>query len=311
MANESSSNNELIIKDLHVNVDDKEIIKGINLHVRPGEVHVIMGPNGSGKSTLSNAVMGHPRYTITGGEVIFQGEVINNLSPDRRARRGLFLAFQNPLAVPGVTVTNFLRTALTNRRKGDVPPEVRPQNLGVVGDRPVYETKTASVGGDGSLIDRKKKDSLISPKEFRAILKEKLSLLKMDEKFTRRYLNDGFSGGEKKRLEVLQMAVLSPAIAFLDEPDSGLDIDAIRIVGEGVSALRGKDTAIVVITHQRRILSYMDIDFVHVMIQGRIVKEGGPELTKEIEDRGYGWIRQELGLEPANDEELEEVGANA
>ena len=305
-----ANDNELIIKDLHVNVDDKEIIKGVSLHVKPGEVHVIMGPNGSGKSTLSNAIMGHPRYTITGGDIVFQGERINDLSPDRRARRGLFLAFQNPLAVPGVTVTNFLRTALTNRRKGDVAPEVRPQNLDIVGDRPVYETKKASVGGDGALVDRKKKETLISPKEFRAILKEKLNLLKMDDRFTKRYLNDGFSGGEKKRLEVLQMAILSPAIAFLDEPDSGLDIDAIRIVGEGVSSLRGKDTAIVVITHQRRILSYMEVDFVHVMMQGRIVKEGGPELTKEIEERGYGWIREEAGLEPTG-EELEEVAVNA
>lgn len=161
------------------------------------------------------------------------------------------------------------------------------------------------------MIDRsKKKDLLISPKEFRAILKEKLSLLKMDERFTKRYLNDGFSGGEKKRLEILQMAVLNPNIAFLDEPDSGLDIDAIRIVGEGVSTLRGKDMGIVVITHQRRILSYMEVDFVHVMMQGKIVKEGGPELAKEIEDKGYGWIREELGLEMTR-EEREEVGANA
>lgn len=304
-------NNELIIKDLHVNVDDKEIIKGINLHIKPGEVHVIMGPNGSGKSTLSNAIMGHPRYTVTSGEIIFQGENIVELSPDRRARRGLFLAFQNPLAVPGVTVTNFLRTALTNRRRGDVPPEVRPENLDVVGDRPVYETKKAKVGGDGVNIDRKKKDTLISPKEFRSILKEKLNLLKMDEKFTKRYLNDGFSGGEKKRLEVLQMAVLNPAVAFLDEPDSGLDIDAIRIVGEGVSALRGKDMAVVVITHQQRILSYIDVDYVHVMMQGKIVKEGGSELSQEIEQRGYGWIREELGLSATAEEEREEVGTHA
>lgn len=305
-------NNELHIKDLHVNVDDKEIIKGISLSVKPGEVHVIMGPNGSGKSTLSNAVMGHPRYTITGGEIIFQDENIIEMSPDRRARRGIFLAFQNPMAVPGVTVSNFLRTALSNRRKGDVRPEVRPENLGVVGDRPVYETKKASVGGDGANIDRsRKKDSLVSPKEFRAILKEKLSLLKMDEKFTKRYLNDGFSGGEKKRLEVLQMAILNPVVAFLDEPDSGLDIDAIRIVGESVNALRGKDMALVVITHQRRILSYMDVDFVHVMMQGKIVKEGGSELAKEIEDRGYGWIRDEVGLAATKEELREEVGANA
>lgn len=302
--------NDLIIKDLHVNVEDKEIIKGISLQIKPGEVHVIMGPNGSGKSTLSNAIMGHPRYTVTGGDIIFQGESILGMPADRRARRGLFLAFQNPLAVPGVSVSNFLRTALTNRRKGDVPPEVRPQNLDVVGDRPVYETQKAKVGGDGSLIDRKKKDALISPKEFRAILKEKLNLLKMDEKFTKRYLNDGFSGGEKKRLEVLQMAILNPTMAFLDEPDSGLDIDAIRIVGEGVNTLRNKDMAVVVITHQQRILSYLNIDYVHVMIQGQIVKEGGPELVKEIEERGYGWIRDELGLSAVN-EELEEVGAHA
>ena len=302
--------NDLIIKDLHVNVEDKEIIKGISLQIKPGEVHVIMGPNGSGKSTLSNAIMGHPRYTVTGGDIIFQGESILGMPADRRARRGLFLAFQNPLAVPGVSVSNFLRTALTNRRKGDVPPEVRPQNLDVVGDRPVYETQKAKVGGDGSLIDRKKKDALISPKEFRAILKEKLNLLKMDEKFTKRYLNDGFSGGEKKRLEVLQMAILNPTMAFLDEPDSGLDIDAIRIVGEGVNTLRNKDMAVVVITHQQRILSYLNIDYVHVMMQGQIVKEGGPELVKEIEERGYGWIRDEMGL-TASSEELEEVGAHA
>jgi len=303
-----ADNNELIIRDLHVNVEDKEILHGINLHVKPGEVHVIMGPNGSGKSTLSNALMGHPRYTITSGEIEFQGQIINDLSPDRRARRGIFLAFQNPLAVPGVTVTNFLRTALTNRRKGDVAPQVRPQNLDVVGDRPVYETKKASVGGDGANIDRKQRQTLISPKEFRSILKEKLNMLKMDEKFTKRYLNDGFSGGEKKRLEILQMAILEPKIAFLDEPDSGLDIDAIRIVGEGVNTLRGKDMAIVVITHQQRILSFLDVDYVHVMMQGNIVKEGGPELSREIEEKGYGWIRDELGIQPSQDEALEEVG---
>ena len=187
-------------------------------------------------------------------------------------------------------------------------PEVRPQNLDVVGDRPVYETKKASVGGDGANIDRKQRQTLISPKEFRSILKEKLNMLKMDEKFTKRYLNDGFSGGEKKRLEILQMAVLEPRVAFLDEPDSGLDIDAIRIVGEGVNTLRGKDMAIVVITHQQRILSFLDVDYVHVMMQGNIVKEGGPELSREIEEKGYGWIRDELGIQPSQDEVREEVG---
>jgi Fe-S cluster assembly ATP-binding protein len=302
---------ELIVKDLHVNVDDKEIIKGVSLTIRQGEVHAIMGPNGSGKSTLSNAIMGHPRYTITGGDIIFDGESILDMPADRRAKRGLFLAFQNPLAVPGVMVSSFLRTALTNIRKGDVAPEVLPQNLDVQGDRPVYETKKARVGGDGANIDRSaKKEMLIKPAEFRKILNEKLSLLQMDSKFTKRYLNDGFSGGEKKRLEILQMAVLSPKIAFLDEPDSGLDVDAIKIVGEGVKALRGPEMGIVIITHQQRMLNYLKPDYVHVMMQGEVVKEGGPELADAIEQKGYGWIREELGLAAGADEE-EEVTANA
>lgn len=303
---------ELIIKDLHINVDDKEIIKGVDLTIRQGEVHAVMGPNGSGKSTLSNTIMGHPRYTVTGGDIIFDGRSILDLPADRRARRGLFLAFQYPLAVPGVSVSNFLRTALSNIRKGDIEPEIKPDNLDVQGDRPVYETQKARVGGDGANIDRTtKKEMLIKPAEFRKVLNEKLSLLKMDSKFTKRYLNDGFSGGEKKRLEILQMAVLSPKIALLDEPDSGLDIDAIKVVGEGVAALRGPDMGIVIITHQQRILSFLKPDFVHVMMRGKIVKEGGPELADRIEAEGYGWIRAELGLETAFEEELAEVGSNA
>ncbi len=303
---------ELIVKDLHVNVDDKEIIKGVNLTIRQGEVHAIMGPNGSGKSTLSNTIMGHPRYTVTAGDIIFDGESILNLPADRRAKRGLFLAFQYPMAVPGVNVSNFLRTALTNIRKGDIVSEIKPDNLDVQGDRPVYETKKAKVGGDGVNIDRtQRKEMLIKPAEFRKILNEKLALLQMDSKFTKRYLNDGFSGGEKKRLEVLQMAVLSPKISFLDEPDSGLDIDAIKVVGEGVAALRGPEMGIVIITHQQRILSFLKPEFVHVMMQGKIVKEGGPELADQIEERGYGWIREELGIVASPDEELEEVGSNA
>jgi Fe-S cluster assembly ATP-binding protein len=296
---------ELIIKNLKASVEDKQILKGVNLTIRQGEVHAIMGPNGSGKSTLSNVIMGHPRYTIDEGEIFFQGENILELTADRRARRGLFLAFQYPLEVPGVSVTNFLRTALTNRRKGDVAPEIKPDNLDVIGDG--TGGKKARVGGDGANIDRTKRETLIPPKEFRQILRQKLDLLQIDEKFTKRYLNDGFSGGEKKRLEILQMAVLSPVIAFLDEPDSGLDIDAIRIVGEGVSKLKGPDMGIVVITHQQRILNYLDVDYVHVMMQGNIVKSGGRELAKEIEDRGYGWIREELGLSLSPEEAEEEA----
>jgi len=300
----------LSISNLQASIGDKQILKGIDLIVKPGEVHAIMGPNGSGKSTLSNTIMGHPRYTVTSGDIIFDGDSILALPADRRARRGLFLAFQYPMAVPGVSVSNFLRTALTNIRKGDVVAEVKPDNLDVQGDRPLYEAPKARVGGDGANINRSKKEMLIKPAEFRKILNEKLSLLKMDSKFTKRYLNDGFSGGEKKRLEVLQMAVLSPKIAFLDEPDSGLDIDAIKVVGEGVDSLRGPDMGIVIITHQQRILSYLKPDFVHVMMLGKVVKEGGPELADRIEAEGYGWIREELGLE-VNLEEQEEVAVNA
>ncbi len=303
---------ELVIKDLYVNVEDKEIIKGVSLTINKGEIHAIMGPNGSGKSTISNAIMGHPRYTITGGDIIFQGESILGLAADRRARRGLFLAFQYPTTVPGVTVSNFLRTALTNRRKGDVKPEVLPGNLNVEGDKPFYENKAATgLGTDGKNIDRSKRSTLIPPREFRAILREKLTSLQMDEKFTKRYLNDGFSGGEKKRLEILQMAVLNPTIAFLDEPDSGLDIDAVRIVGEGVEKLKGPDMGIVVITHQLRILSYLKPDFVHVMMQGRIIKSGGPELAAQIEEQGYGWLRAEAGLPEGFELDNDEVLTNA
>jgi Fe-S cluster assembly ATP-binding protein len=255
--------------------------------------------------------MGHPRYTVTSGDIIFDGESILELPADRRARRGLFLAFQYPMSVPGVNVSNFLRTALSNIRKGDVAPEIKPENLDVQGDRPMYEK--ARVGGDGKNIDRKpRRDMLIKPAEFRKLLNEKLAMLQMESKFVKRYLNDGFSGGEKKRLEVLQMAVLSPKIAFLDEPDSGLDIDAIKVVGSGVQQLRGPDMGIVIITHQQRILSYLKPDYVHVMMNGLIVKEGGPELADLIEERGYAWIREEAGLPEISEEAVrEEVEANA
>jgi Fe-S cluster assembly ATP-binding protein len=246
----------LEIRDLHVAVEGKPILRGVNLAVRKGEVHALMGPNGSGKSTLANALMGHPRYEVTEGDILFQGQSILELAADERARKGLFLAFQYPTAIPGVSVANFLRTALTARRK----------ELG--------ETKP------------------LPPKEFRALVKEKMALLKMDDSFAGRYINDGFSGGEKKRAEILQMAVLRPEIAVLDETDSGLDIDALRIVSEGVNALAGPDLGVLLITHYQRILNYINPHFVHVLVDGRIVKSGGAELAHELEKLGYDWIRE-------------------
>ncbi len=246
----------LEIQNLHVAVEGKPILKGVNLSVTAGLVHVLMGPNGSGKSTLANALMGHPKYEITEGDIRFHGQSILELSTDERARKGLFLAFQYPTAIPGVSVANFLRTALTARRK----------ELG--------ETKP------------------LPPKEFRALMKEKMALLRMDEAFAGRYLNDGFSGGEKKRAEILQLAVLRPEIAVLDETDSGLDIDALRIVSEGVNAVVGPDLGVLLITHYQRILNYIKPHFVHVLVDGRIVKSGGPELARELEAQGYDWVRE-------------------
>jgi Fe-S cluster assembly ATP-binding protein len=251
-----STNPTLEIRNLHVAVEGKPILKGVNLVVRKGEVHALMGPNGSGKSTLANALMGHPRYEVTEGDILFQGASILEMDPDERARKGLFLAFQYPTAIPGVSVANFLRTALTARRKemGEEKP--------------------------------------MPPKEFRALVKEKMALLKMDESFAGRYLNDGFSGGEKKRAEILQLAVLRPEIAVLDETDSGLDIDALRIVSEGVNATVGPDLGVLLITHYQRLLNYIKPDFVHVLVDGRIVKSGGAELAHELEKLGYDWIRE-------------------
>jgi len=245
----------LQIENLEVSVEGKAILKGVTLAVNKGEIHALMGPNGSGKSTLANALMGHPKYEVTGGRVLFHGEDISDLSADERARKGLFLAFQYPTAIPGVSVANFLRMALTARRK--------------------------EMGHDKPL----------PPKEFRALVKEKMALLKMDESVAARYINDGFSGGEKKRAEILQMAVLRPEIAILDETDSGLDIDALRIVSEGVNALSGPDLGVLLITHYQRILNYIKPQFVHVLIDGRIVKSGGPELAHELEAQGYDWVR--------------------
>lgn len=244
-----------VIEDLHVSVEGKEILKGVNLAVKKGEVHALMGPNGSGKSTLANALMGHPRYEVTGGRVLFKGEDILALSPDERARRGLFLAFQYPTAVPGVTMVNFLRSALKAVRGEEVPV-----------------------------------------REFRHLLKETMNLLKMDESFARRYVNDGFSGGEKKRAEVLQLGVLKPDMAVLDETDSGLDIDALRTVSEGVNALSGPNLGMLLITHYQRILNYIKPDFVHVLYGGRIVKSGGHELAQQLEAKGYDWIAKEYSV---------------
>ncbi|MFN2232930.1 MAG: Fe-S cluster assembly ATPase SufC [Anaerolineales bacterium] len=255
---------ELIIKNLHVGIEDNEILKGLDLTVKTGEIHAIMGPNGTGKSTLAYALMGHPNYEVTEGEVIFKGENILELAPDERSHKGLFLAFQYPVAIPGVTVANFLRTAVNAHRKAQDPD-----------------------------------DKGMPIPEFRKMLKERMDLLKMDHSFAGRYLNDGFSGGEKKRAEILQMATIQPDIAILDETDSGLDIDALRIVAEGVNALRSTEFGAVVITHYQRILNYIQPDFVHVMLNGRVVESGGPELALQLEEQGYDWIREKYNAVPA------------
>lgn len=248
---------ELSIRNLHVNVNGKEILRGVNLDVRQGEVHALMGPNGTGKSTLAYTLMGHPAYEVTSGEAFFKGQNILELEPDQRAHLGLFLAFQYPISIPGVTVANFLRSAINAKRRA-----INPEDKG------------------------------ISIPDFRKLLKDKMDLLKMDHAFAGRYLNDGFSGGEKKRAEVLQMAVLQPEIAIMDETDSGLDIDALRIVSEGVNALRGPDLGVLVITHYQRILNYIKPDYVHIMLGGRIVESGGADLALHLEEHGYDWLRE-------------------
>lgn len=247
---------ELIIRNLHAGIDGKEILNGVNLEVKQGEIHALMGPNGTGKSTLAYILMGHPKYEVTAGEVTFKGTNVLDLDPDERSRMGMFLAFQYPVAIPGVSVANFLRTALNSRRKADNPD-----------------------------------DKGIPIPEFRQMLKERMDLLKMDHAFAGRYLNEGFSGGEKKRAEILQMATLQPEIAILDETDSGLDIDALRIVSDGVNALRSAELGVLVITHYQRILNYIKPEFVHIMLGGQIVESGGPELALKLEEQGYDWLR--------------------
>ncbi|HEY7126198.1 MAG TPA: Fe-S cluster assembly ATPase SufC [Ktedonobacterales bacterium] len=257
---------ELVIRDLHANVEDKEILKGVNLTVRQGETHALMGPNGSGKSTLANVIMGHPKYEVTEGEILFKGVNVLDLSADKRARLGLFLAFQYPASIPGVSVANFLRRSLESVREGYDP-----------------NAPTAPTG-------KAEKRKSVNPAEFRKLLQTKMELLKVDRTFINRYINEGFSGGEKKRAEILQMAVLQPQMAVLDETDSGLDIDALKIVSEGVNALTGPNLGILIITHYPRILGYIKPDQVHVMYQGRIIKEGGPDLALELEQKGYEWL---------------------
>ena len=247
----------LEIRNLHVNVEDKPILKAVNLEVAAGEVHSIMGPNGSGKSTLAQVLAGNDAYEVTDGDVLMDGRDLLDMAADERAREGLFMAFQYPVEIPGVSTMEFLKAAYNAKREHEGEPEV---------------------------------DAL----DFLKLVREKLAVVKMDEAFLRRSVNQGFSGGEKKRNEIFQMAVLEPKIAVLDETDSGLDIDALRIVAEGVNRLRSPDRAMVIITHYQRLLDYIQPDVVHVLVDGRIAKSGGPELAHELEKRGYAWIEEEV-----------------
>ena len=269
-----ANDRELVIRDLRVAPavkPDLEILKGINLTIRKGETHAIMGPNGSGKTTLSYALMGHPGYLIKGGEVLWKGYNLLRLSADKRSRLGLFLAFQYPTAVPGLSVASFVRSALNARLQGiDKNPEIDPTDI--------------TRGG-------------VSMLEFRRKMREKMAMLKMEDGFASRYVNDGFSGGEKKRLEMLQMAMLEPEFAILDETDSGLDIDALRIVAEGVNAMLNPNMGVLLITHYQRLLNYITPDYVHVLAEGRIVTSGGKDLALRLEEEGYGPILRENGLD--------------
>jgi len=249
----------LEIRNLHARVagDERMILHGVNLTINQGEVHALMGPNGSGKSTLANVLAGNPAYDVTEGDILFDGESIMALEPDERSRMGIFLAFQYPVAIPGITLANFLRAAINSRLK-----EKNPESKG------------------------------ISIPDFRRLMRAKMDGLGMDHSFAGRYLNDGFSGGEKKRAEILQMAVLEPRFAILDETDSGLDIDALRIVSEGVNAVMGPNLGVLMITHYQRLLNYVKPQFVHVMFEGRIVESSGPELALKLEENGYDWVRE-------------------
>jgi Fe-S cluster assembly ATP-binding protein len=249
---------ELEIRNLHVRAGEKDILRGLDLAVDRGEIHALMGPNGSGKSTLANVIMGHPNLEVTDGQIIFKGEDITDAEPDERSRMGLFMAFQYPIAVPGVTVTKYLRTVLNAHREA-------------------------------------REEEPIPLKEFRQTVEAAMKLTNVPREFSTRYLNEGFSGGEKKRMEILQLALQRPEMAILDETDSGLDIDALRVVANGVNAVAGPDMGVLIITHYQRILHLVQPSHVHVMFQGRIVKEGGPDLVEELEAKGYGWIAEEVG----------------
>ena len=244
----------LKVQNLHASINDKEILKGINLDIKPGEVHAIMGPNGSGKSTLSSVIAGKEEFEVTEGSVILNGEDLDELAPEERAHKGIFLSFQYPVEIPGVTVTNFIKTAINETRKAQGLEE-------------------------------------LPAKEMLKLIREKADLLEIDRKFLSRSLNEGFSGGEKKRNEIFQMAMLEPKLAILDETDSGLDIDALKIVANGVNKLKSTDNAVVVITHYQRLLEYIVPDFVHVLYNGKIVKSGGKELAVELEKKGYDWLK--------------------
>jgi Fe-S cluster assembly ATP-binding protein len=248
---------DLEIRNLHVSAEGKEILKGVDLDVSKGEIHALMGPNGSGKSTLANTIMGHPGFEVDEGTITFKGEDVTEAAPEDRARMGLFMAFQYPVAIPGVTVSKYLRMALNAQREA---------------------------GGEDQ----------IKLKDFRRDTEAAMELMNIPKDFSSRYLNDGFSGGEKKRMEILQLAMLKPALAVLDETDSGLDIDALRTVANGVNSLAGPDLGVLIITHYQRILHLVKPDFVHVIFEGRIVKQGGPELVEQLEERGYGWIKDEV-----------------
>jgi len=244
----------LKVKNLHASINDKEILKGINLEIKPGEVHAIMGPNGSGKSTLSTVIAGKEDYEVTEGSVELNGEDLEDFAPDERAHKGIFLSFQYPVEIPGVTVTNFLKTAINETRKAKGLEE-------------------------------------LPAKDMLKLIREKADMLEIDRKFLSRSLNEGFSGGEKKRNEIFQMAMLEPKLAILDETDSGLDIDALKVVANGVNKLKSKDNAVLVITHYQRLLDYIVPDFVHVLHDGKIVKSGGKELALELEEKGYDWLK--------------------
>ncbi len=247
----------LEIKNLHAKVEEKDILKGINLEIKPGEIHAIMGPNGSGKSTLASVITGKEEYKMTDGQIIFENENLEDVSPEERAHKGIFMSFQYPIEIPGVTTTNFIKTAINETRKAQGEKEM-------------------------------------SAKDMLQKLREKCDLLDIDQKFLSRSINDGFSGGEKKRNEIFQMAMLEPKLAILDETDSGLDIDALKIVANGVNKLKSKDNAVMVITHYQRLLDHIVPDFVHVLFDGKIVKSGGKQLAFELEEKGYDWIKEEI-----------------